>query len=104
MRGPSTAVIQLSDYGQIPTIDHFAREFPAPAGEAYARGTQATGHVKRTKTYAQLSFSEAARKCDSYAQCALHMFFKADRRLQKEGGSPPAGHPADGQTDHHGRN
>jgi hypothetical protein len=73
-----------------PPIDHFAREFPGLAGEPYSTDTKFK--VKRTKNYAQLSFSEAASNADSYAQCALHMFFRTDKRLQKVGGSPPAGH------------
>jgi hypothetical protein len=56
------------------TIGHFASELPPFAGSAVG-----TGH---TKNYAQLNADEAKQNAYSYAQFALHMFKRFDKRLK----------------------
>jgi len=58
-------------------IDHFASELPAPNGTSV---NSSTGAV-HSKTYAQLSFQEAAGNAYTYAQFALHAFKGFDKRI-----------------------
>jgi len=58
-------------------IDHFASELPAPNGTPV---NSSTG-VVHVKTYAQLSFQEAAGNAYTYAQFALHAFKGFDKRI-----------------------